>query len=812
MNLLIDSQDPVAGQYRLVRELGRGGMAIVYLADDLKHGRKVAIKVLRPEVAAAIGSERFLREITVAAGLQHPHILPVHDSGRVKVGDREVLYFVMPFVEGESLRDRIAREGQLSVEDALGVAREVLGALEAAHAQGIVHRDIKPENILLSGGHALVADFGIARAAGARGATPLTEVGHAIGTPAYMSPEQASAERDIDARSDVYSAGCVLYEMLAGEPPFTGPTAQAIISKRMVDPVPSVRRLRETVSPEVDAALSRSLARSPADRFQTAAEFSGALKLATGLAATPVPTVSHRRTPWVGPQVAVAALLVAAAIVVAAIFLRGRTGQEAQTPRLALTDLVVANRDAETDYLRTGIPDYLVSALRGLPGLEVMPMSLVRRESAITSPVELGRKLRATAVLTGNLTRFGGTLAINAELVQVSDGRLLWSGQFEYPDTNYAGLIPAVVTLIADSLRLQLSGGARQDAIARSTVDPVVLDLLLRAGRTWMQGIAGAQGDSATVDSARMLFERVLERDPQNPGAIAGIGYVLNISFIRGWDVPGLTPAEVQARADSLNRLAMSLDSTLLNSWNMVLINRLYLEDDFEGASEAIERMLALDAGYAEAYRDRGIIRQELEGDVKGAVEDFQRSVELDPTVQRLNSLAAGLMAARRYPGAAAALQRSLALRESAGARTRLIAVYDRLGWRDQATRLRRHADSTGASAVPFETALAAGDTAAYERARRTELRKSADSLIVRLTMADVPPGERYNIAEIRIGALLCELGDSKRAMDFVDDLYRIRPKRLRWIVTNPDLSCLRQDPRYLPLVKEAGLEQYLRN
>jgi serine/threonine-protein kinase len=810
MDLLASLQEPLAGQYRLVRELGRGGMAIVYLADDLKHGRRVAIKVLRPELAAAIGSERFLREITVAAGLQHPHILPVHDSGKVTVGDREVLYFVMPFVEGESLRDRIAREGQLSVEEALGIAREVLGALDAAHAHGIVHRDIKPENILLSGGHALVADFGIARSGG--GSTALTEAGHAIGTPAYMSPEQASAEREVDARSDIYSAGCVLYEMLAGEPPFTGPTAQAIISKRLVDPVPSVRRLRETVTPELDEAVSRSLARAPADRFQTAAEFSGALKLATGLAATPVPTVSHRRTPWLGPRLAVAALVVGAAMIAGAIYLRDRPDREAQAPRLALTDLAVSNRDAETDYLRGGIPDYLVSALRSLPGLEVMPMSLVRRQSDVTSPVELGRKLGATAVLTGTLARFGGTLAINAELVQVSDGRLLWSGQFEYPDTNYAGLIPAVVTLIADSLRLQLSGGARQDVIARTTVDPVVLDLLLRAGRTWMQGIAGAQGDSATVDSARLLFERVLERDPRNPQGMAGIGGYYSISFIRGWSVPGLTPGEVRARADSLTYLALSLDSTILNSWNQVLVSRLYLEDDFEGANEVIDRMLRLDSGFAEAYRDRGVIRQELDGDLKGAVEDFHRAVDLDPSVQRLNSLAAGLMAARQYPEAAAVLQRSIALRESAGARTRLIAAYDKLGWRDQATRLRRHTDPSGASAAPFEAALAAGDTVAYERARRVELRKSADSLIARLSMADVPAGERYNVAELRIGALLCELGDSKRAMDLVDDLYRIRPKRLRWIVTNPDLSCLRQDPRYLPLVKAAGLEQYLRN
>jgi tetratricopeptide (TPR) repeat protein len=426
--------------------------------------------------------------------------------------------------------------------------------------------------------------------------------------------------------------------------------------------------------------------------------------------------------------------------------------------------------------------------------------------------VDLGRKLGATAVLTGTLARFGGRLSVNAELVQVKDGRLLWAGQFEYPDTNYAGLIPAVVTLIADSLRLQLSGGARRDAIERSTVDPVVLDLLLRAGRTWLQGIAGAQGDSATVDSARVLFQRVLERDPRNPQAMAGIGNFYTISFIRGWRVPGLTPAQVQARADSLTNLSLSLDSTVLNSWNIVLINRLYLEDDFDGARDVIQRMLALDSGYAEVYRDRGIVRQELEGDLKGALEDYQHSVNLDPSVQRLNSYAAGLMAARRYQDAAVQLERSMAIRPSAGAWTRLITTYEHLGRHADAIRIRRLVDSTGASAAPFERALATQDTAAYARARRAELRKSADSLIARLDLANVVPAERYNVAELRIGALLCELGDSKKAMDLIEELYRIRPRRLRWVVTNVDLGCLRQDPRYLPMVKAAGLEQYLRN
>ncbi len=255
-------------------------MATVYLAHDLKHDRKVAIKLLHPELAHALGPERFLREITITAQFDHPYILPLLDSGVVEPptdNGRRLLYYVMPYVAGESLRDRMKREKQLPLDDALQVTREIAEALGYAHARGVIHRDIKPENIMLSGGHARVADFGIARAIDAAGSERLTETGLAVGTPAYMSPEQSMAEREIDGRSDLYALGCVLYEMLAGEPPYTGPTAQAIIAKRMTNPVPSVRTVREAVPEPVDRALATALARAPADRFATAAQFVEAL-------------------------------------------------------------------------------------------------------------------------------------------------------------------------------------------------------------------------------------------------------------------------------------------------------------------------------------------------------------------------------------------------------------------------------------------------------------------------------------------------------------------------------------------------------
>ena len=263
----------LADRYRIERELGQGGMATVYLAHDLRHERKVAIKVLRPELAAVIGAERFVREIRTIAALQHPHILGLIDSGEVQ----GTAYYVMPFVEGESLRDRLVREKQLPITDAVRLATEVASALDYAHRHGVVHRDIKPENILLHDGTALVADFGIALAVTQAGGTRMTETGMSLGTPHYMSPEQAMGQREITARSDVYALGCVTYEMLLGEPPFTGPTAQAIVAKVMTEEPRAPTNHRKTVPPHVEAAVLTALAKLPADRFESAASFARAL-------------------------------------------------------------------------------------------------------------------------------------------------------------------------------------------------------------------------------------------------------------------------------------------------------------------------------------------------------------------------------------------------------------------------------------------------------------------------------------------------------------------------------------------------------
>ena len=508
---------------------------------DLKHERQVAIKVLRPELAAALGAERFLREISIAAGLQHPAHPPAATTP-ARRRDRELLYYVMPYVEGESLRDRLdARRASSRSTTRSASPREVADALGYAHAHGVVHRDIKPENILLSGGHALVADFGIARAVGdarRRPGSPTAGLGHRH---AGLHEPGAGARRAGRRRAERHlRLGCVLYEMLAGEPPFTGPTAQAILAKRLTDPVPSVRRLRETVPPEVDAR-----------RDAGAGPGAGGPLRHRGCVRRGAPdrpdAHPDARPPATPPALHAGRVLAAwprwplvAAAVSSGPAARRPGGRRPPRPHRPGRR---RNRDASTDYLRSGIPDYLVSALASPAG----PRRHADEPGAPGFGHHLAGGARPEARRDGRPHRAPSRdSAAHSHQRRAGrrcrDGRLLWSGQFEYPDTNYAGLIPAVVGVIADSLRLQLSGGDRRVAIERSTVDPVVLDLLLRAEHIWHARIAGAPGDSATIDSARVLYERVLERSPRNPRAIAGLGSYYNISFIRGWTVPGLTP------------------------------------------------------------------------------------------------------------------------------------------------------------------------------------------------------------------------------------------------------------------------------
>ncbi len=414
----------LSDRYTIERELGRGGMATVYLAEDLKHRRQVAIKLLDPELARALGSERFLREVEVTAKLTHPHILALYDSGEAD----GFLFYVMPYIEGETLRDRMNREGQFPLDDALQITRDVAAALSYAHSHDVIHRDIKPENVLLSAGEAVVADFGISRAITEAGGENLTETGISIGTPAYMSPEQAAGGEKLDGRSDVYSLGCLLYEMLAGEPPYTGPTAQAIVAKKLSEAVPRVSVVRETVPRSVESALERALAKAPADRFPTAQAFSEALS--TGAAAPRMQLRGWRR--------AVAAL---AAVVVLALAARGLASILAgeQIDTLAVLPLTNLTADPEQAYLADGVHEALIAEL-GQLGLSVTARATMAQFRNTDKPIsEIARELGADAVIEGSLYRQGDSLQIATRLYDREE-REIWTA-------SYAGVLSDIVAL-----------------------------------------------------------------------------------------------------------------------------------------------------------------------------------------------------------------------------------------------------------------------------------------------------------------------------------------------------------------------------
>ena len=495
MPLLEDVRAALTGRYSLERELGHGGMAVVFLGQDLKHRRPVAIKVLRPEVAGALGPDRFLREIDIAANLAHPHILPLFDSGAAG----SLLYYVTPFIAGESLRERLRREPQLPVDDALAITRQVAAALSFAHAHGVVHRDIKPENILLQGSDVLVADFGIARALTAAGGDTLTASGVAVGTPAYMSPEQALADPTLDGRSDVYSLGCVLYEMLSGQPPYTGATAQAVTARRLTEPMPSLRSVRAAVSPALESAVARALARAPADRFSSATGFAAALVAAATPAADQPAALPRRRT-WV------------AAIAVVALVAWGvnrwlGSGTATLDPNLlVVAPFRVTGGEPALSSLRNGMVELLSPLFtgQGVPRA-VSPSAVLHHaggpDASENAERELARRLGAGLALRGSVVMLPDRqVVLGASVLGAEDGVVRFTVTRRGPPDSLAALIDD----LAGELLVRAAGeSGRRLATGLAAPLPVIQSYL--AGQ-----VAYREGRWATADSH---FNRALDLD-----------------------------------------------------------------------------------------------------------------------------------------------------------------------------------------------------------------------------------------------------------------------------------------------------------
>jgi eukaryotic-like serine/threonine-protein kinase len=546
-------------------------MATVYLAHDLRYDRLVALKVLHPEIAAAFGPERFLREIRLTARLQHPHILPVLDSGAVTGRGGELLWYTMPYVEGETLRHRLGRERQLGVEEALAIAREVADALDCAHQHGVVHRDVKPENILLTGGapgdrepagvrHALVADFGIAKVVaadvpeGGSGSPRLTETGIALGTPAYMSPEQATGDRMLDARTDVYALGCVLYEMLAGEPPYTGPTAQVIIAKRFSDPVPVVSRVREGIPRPVDAALLRALAKVPSDRFRSAGEFAAALGSGgpAFTAAAAAPTWRTRRL-----VIVVCSVL---AIIAAAIFALHRSANTLSSREgpiaLAVLPFQVLGAPTDSGILAVGIPDAIITRLAAARQLRLRPTSaILRYRDGVVDPQEVGKALAVDYLVTGTVQSAGDRLRISVQLLRVIDGTPFWGAHYDLPRQDLLTLQDSIAKRVSATLAVRMSAAEQTRLYRRYTKNAQAYEWYLR-GRAELARVT-EEGTAAAI----VAFEHALALDSTYALARAGLSMAsadMHLRFAKG--------AEVDAwgrRALAEAASALELDSTL---------------------------------------------------------------------------------------------------------------------------------------------------------------------------------------------------------------------------------------------------------
>jgi serine/threonine protein kinase/Flp pilus assembly protein TadD len=465
-------------RYTIEREIGRGGMATVYLAHDRKHDRQVALKVLHPELAVTLGPERFLREIKVAARLSHPRIVSLHDSG--KAGD--YLYYVMPYIEGESLRQRLEREGKLPVDEAVEIARHVASALTYAHATGVVHRDIKPENVMLHQGEAVVTDFGIAKAVTSAGSEKsLTQTGSSVGTPAYMSPEQAAGTAELDGRSDVYSLGCMLYEMLAGQLPFPAQSMQAMLVRHLMDPVPSVRQARSEVPEGVDRAVAQAMAKDPAERFATSADFSQALHAG----ATP-------------PEVASVS----------------RGGTHAKS--VAVLPFVDMSPQRDQEYFCEGIAEELINALMRVEALQVASRTSSFAFRGKNEDIrEISRKLKVEHILEGSVRKAGNRLRITAQLLKAGDGYQLWSERYDRDLEDVFAIQDEIAQNIARALRVVMSEGK---FIANAqTSDVQAYDYYLK-GRGFFH-----QWRRKSLQFARQMFLRAIEIDPEYALAYAGV-------------------------------------------------------------------------------------------------------------------------------------------------------------------------------------------------------------------------------------------------------------------------------------------------
>src|SRR5438445_259177 len=777
--LLARLRGALADRYAIERELGHGGTATVYLAQDLKHGRAVAIKVLRPELAAALGAERFLREIEIAARLTHPHILPLHDSGEAK----GFLYYVMPFVDGESLRDRLKREPQLPVEEAVRIAREVATALSHAHSHDVVHRDIKPENILLSGGEPVVADFGIARAIVAAGAETLTDTGLAVGTPGYMSPEQATGAMQLDGRSDVYSLGCVLYEMLAGHPPFLGTTAQEVLARHSLDAVPPLRTIRPELPEAVELAVRKALAKSPADRWRTPAALSEALAQAVA-----PPSLPRRAARSIGLVAVGASLLAAGYALLSRRPVAAPSGEAAHS--IAVLPFVNIGADPANEPFSDGMSEELITALAKVADLRVTARtSAFSFKGKAVDIREIGSKLNVSYVLEGSVRRAGPQLRVSAQLINAATGYHLWSDEYDRDARDVFTVQDEIARAIVAALRVKLSGAANAALVKPSTGNPEAHDLYLQ-GRYFF-----AKRDSTSLRQAQDYFERAIAKDPSYALAYAGLSDAYSHRSVFGY-VP---PLDIHSKAKQAALRALALDSALAEAHTSLAFIDLFLEWDWATAGRELDRALALDPRYPPAHLFRAWYFLATDR-MNDAVGEVQTAVRLDPFSLVNNArLSSMLYYARRYNEALAQARRLLELDSITFFQTRveMARAYLQLGRCDDALVAIKQAPEQASGAAYF------GGVLGWINARCGHPAQALAEL--NRFRAEARAG-RY-VSHYSLGIIHAALGESEQAFAQLDSAYVEGAWAMFTLRVEPAFDGLRADPRFGRLLQKVGLE-----
>ncbi|MGQ0649967.1 MAG: protein kinase domain-containing protein [Gemmatimonadaceae bacterium] len=743
-DLSSDFSSALADRYAIEGELGRGGMATVYLASEPRHDRQVAIKVLLPELSASLGTERFLREIRIAGRLAHPHILPLIDSGEAA----GMLYYVTPYVADGSLRARLTSSGRLEIGEAVRIAADIGNALDFAHRQGFMHRDVKPENILFADGYAVLADFGIARACDAVDASGLTEGGLTLGTPEYMSPEQAAGERSLGSATDIYSLACVVYEMLAGQPPLQGVGPRATMAKQVTATPQPVRAHRPEVSSAFESALLKALSKNPGDRFATTSEF-----------------VSELQRGMVAPPSALAS-----------------SAERA----IAVLPFVNSSSEADNEYLSDGLTDELINALVKVEGLRVASRtSVFALKSKPLDVRAIGALLNAAWVLEGTVRRSGNRLRITAQLSSTEDGRLLWSQRYDRTLEDVFAIQDELARTIVDTLRATSFASFEQPAAKRYTQSVAAYGLYLKGRYAWNR-----RTQEGVADAIR-LFEAAIAEDPEYAPAYAG----LSDSYAMQLDYRSVRVDEGHRLAKLYARKAIELDDTVAEAHSSLAWTTFIYDWDWVTSQREFLRAVELNPAYATAHQFYAFWLA-AQGRLDEALVEAHTALELDPaSVSIRRTVGAAYLYARRFDQVRHHLGRAMAMNPTAEETYRVLGLSLALqGHAEEAVRVLREG-----VALPSASTYTAA-TLGYALTRHGQIDEAAAILRHLAATADHSYVSPVAFATLHIG-----LGNIDLALAHAEQSHSERRGWPVYFLVNPLVDPLRDEPRFKAIIRAMG-------